>query len=427
MPEYHAKLSPSGSHRWIHCPGSINLEEQLVRENKIKVDDDTNEYAAEGTVAHSILSICVEEYIDCAEFGNPRRFLGHTMEADGFSFIVNEDMVDAVECAIEYLLGTIESNTDETFEQTVKVYSETWVSLESYGIEGLEGGTADVILIFEESGTPYQIEVFDYKHGSGVYVNAKGNSQLRCYGLGAAIEHDLLDSNIGIRLTICQPRIHGIEDTNRVRSEEMGMADLLNWSTNVLIPAAIYTKDKKAPIKPNDEACRFCSCAGNCPERYKLTVSTAMVDFEDLEPSLPTLDTLTVEQKTLIVEYGNLIVDFVGEVRLAVLHEIDRGSLDYEGRLKLVQGMAKRKYNDNAFDELDSELFDYFDEDDLFNKKPKGITEIEKQLKAEVGKTETKRIMDSITTKPNGSLTVAPVSDLRIPAQPTVVTDFIDI
>lgn len=46
MPEVHAKLSASGAKKWMNCPGSITLEEQ-IREKP-------SEYAAEGTAAHAL-------------------------------------------------------------------------------------------------------------------------------------------------------------------------------------------------------------------------------------------------------------------------------------------------------------------------------------------------------------------------------------
>jgi hypothetical protein len=42
----HAKLSASGSHRWISCPGSIKAEENFP--------DIKNKYAEEGIIAHEI-------------------------------------------------------------------------------------------------------------------------------------------------------------------------------------------------------------------------------------------------------------------------------------------------------------------------------------------------------------------------------------
>ena len=46
MPDKHALLSASSSHRWIHCPPSIRLGEKF--ENK------SSDYAQQGTEAHSL-------------------------------------------------------------------------------------------------------------------------------------------------------------------------------------------------------------------------------------------------------------------------------------------------------------------------------------------------------------------------------------
>ena len=46
MPEKHAKLSASGSKKWINCPASIAMES--------KFPDESSEYAREGTTAHSL-------------------------------------------------------------------------------------------------------------------------------------------------------------------------------------------------------------------------------------------------------------------------------------------------------------------------------------------------------------------------------------
>lgn len=46
MPDTHARLSASSAKRWMSCPPSVRLEEQFP--------DSGSEYAAEGTLAHSL-------------------------------------------------------------------------------------------------------------------------------------------------------------------------------------------------------------------------------------------------------------------------------------------------------------------------------------------------------------------------------------
>ena len=46
MPEVHAKLSASGSHRWLNCTPSVSMEKDFPNNSSV--------YAAEGTLAHEL-------------------------------------------------------------------------------------------------------------------------------------------------------------------------------------------------------------------------------------------------------------------------------------------------------------------------------------------------------------------------------------
>ncbi len=51
MPGSHAKLSASGSHRWINCPGSVKAEEGIK--------DKTSPFAQWGTACHELSELCL--------------------------------------------------------------------------------------------------------------------------------------------------------------------------------------------------------------------------------------------------------------------------------------------------------------------------------------------------------------------------------
>lgn len=51
----HALLSPSGSHRWMHCTPSARLEENLP--------ESTSSAAEEGTVAHELAEYALDRYL----------------------------------------------------------------------------------------------------------------------------------------------------------------------------------------------------------------------------------------------------------------------------------------------------------------------------------------------------------------------------
>ncbi len=52
----HAKLSASGAHRWLECPGSVLLEEQYK--------NTTSTFAEEGTFAHEIAEYILKNGTD---------------------------------------------------------------------------------------------------------------------------------------------------------------------------------------------------------------------------------------------------------------------------------------------------------------------------------------------------------------------------
>ena len=51
----HALLSPSASHRWLHCTAAPRLEEGIK--------DEGSDYAAEGTLAHAYCAMKLKNFL----------------------------------------------------------------------------------------------------------------------------------------------------------------------------------------------------------------------------------------------------------------------------------------------------------------------------------------------------------------------------
>ena len=84
----HAKLSPSGAHRWMRCPGSVVLEAQYPDRGSI--------YAREGSAAHELAAIVLE-----GDEANAQGYVGMKVEfQDGeetVQWLVTQDMADHVD------------------------------------------------------------------------------------------------------------------------------------------------------------------------------------------------------------------------------------------------------------------------------------------------------------------------------------------
>ena len=56
MPSKHAKLSASSAFRWINCPGSVVLADQLPAPG-------SSAYADEGTLAHALAELKLRKFL----------------------------------------------------------------------------------------------------------------------------------------------------------------------------------------------------------------------------------------------------------------------------------------------------------------------------------------------------------------------------
>ena len=153
-----------------------------------------------------------------------------------------------------------------------------------------------------------------------------------------------------------------------------------------------------------------------------------MLDFADItDPQLPNPLLLTAEQKQFIMLHGAVVKSFIVAVEKQIKDEMDIGSVEYKDELKLVRKSPKRKFIDDALDEICSPLLDHLERTDLFIEKARTTTEIEKRLKKSIGVKMAKDVMDDITVKPLGDIVVALQSDKRKEVEPTIVSDFTDI
>ena len=256
LPE-HSPLGASGAYRWMVCPGSVSLSEG--------VQDDESEEAFEGTIAHNLGERCLTEDVEPWRFtGKAMDALGDTMEnvteetvPEGW-LLIPKDMIDAVQ---SYLLMLSE------WHDTTQGWVEHGFHCET--IHPLYYGRSDYVHI--ETGT---LDVWDYKHGVGIVVEADDNPQLNYYGCGVLESLDLWDRVDTVRLHIYQPRAFHWQGPHRY--VETTPAKLREWLDKECVPAMELTE--VSDYTEAGEHCRFCPARQlQCP-----SLMEAMAEYRHL-------------------------------------------------------------------------------------------------------------------------------------------------
>jgi hypothetical protein len=320
----HAVLGPSGWDTWGNCPGSVPLGADIPNES--------SRYAREGTAAHQLLEDCLVGGLDAEDL------IGREYEVEGESFVVDMDMAEAVDAALNYIRDTVKPERGDV------LMTEASVPLQFMtGEEGAEG-TSDVLAIVDGGKT---MIVMDYKHGQGVKVWASErrelidgsqelpnpNGQMAMYALGRLHEIGFVYDEIEtVKLVILQPRMEQIDEF------EMPLAELQAFGQQVELAAAkvdmarlAFEQGEDIELNPTEKGCKFCKAKPRCPALRNMTSSALSIvsDAEDF-------DNLTLPKKASSVAVG-------GDTPAEKLAEFMRAIPMIEEACKSVRGEVERR------------------------------------------------------------------------------------
>lgn len=372
MPEMHARLSASGAYRWMACTPSVKLEEQFP--------DKGSEYAAEGTLAHTIAELII-------------RYNNKEMTKKAFSTRMNKlrkeelyskEMEDYIACYTE--------NVWELFNEAKKtcpdaqLLPEQRLDFSEYVPEGF--GTGDVVIIADD-----MVQVIDLKFGKGVGVSAVENPQLRLYGIGAYLEHSMLYDIRRVKMTIIQPRLENIS------TEELTVEELLDWAEKEVRPKAELALNGEGEYLPGDH-CRFCKAKAVCRARAKENLALAKLEMRD--PAI--LEEWEIGE---VLRRAEELNSWAKDVKEYAFEQALSHDVKYEG-WKLVAGRSNRKYLDE--DKVKETLIKAgFRQGDITETKLLGITAMEKA----VGKKTFEEVLSNLVIKPEGKPVLVPETDSR--------------
>ena len=371
MPDLHALLSASSSHRWLECPPSSILNDTA--------DDIASAYAAQGTDAHSLCEYKV------------LRSIGEKVKdpTDTLSYF-DQEMADCTDSYAQYVSEQLSKARERCKDPIVLV--EQRLDFSKWVPQGF--GTGDCVIVADDVLT-----VIDFKYGVGVLVEAEKNPQMMCYALGALQLFDGIYDINKISMTIFQPR------REHISTYEIGKAELLEWADTILAPTAQLAIKGEGEFKAG-EHCRFCKVKATCRKRAEYNLELAKYDFE----MPPILDDDEVE---IVLAKADELIAWCSDIKEYALQQAVHGKEWKEW--KLVEGRSNRKYvnEDVVADIVQKAGYEPFE------KKLLGITAMTKLL----GKAKFDELLGEQIEKPQGKPTLVSVTDKRPPMN-TAADDF---
>lgn len=360
MPDKHAVVTASGSHRWLNCPPSVRLSESMP--------DETSPAAIEGTRAHEL----AERKLKAWQTTGKRRKIACD----------SPEMSEHTDNYRDYIIEVYNEQIGQGAHPEVNI--EVQLDLTPWIPEGF--GTADACVVSEK-----QLDIIDFKYGKGVLVEAKDNSQMRLYALGATELLWPIYEFETVRMHIFQPRI------DNYQTETLSLDELRVWGEKIK-PIARQAYDGEGEQKAG-EWCRFCKVRGLCRAR---TAEMFSVIEEEKEP--PLLSTEEIARDLPKLEQAAKWIEDVKAYALAAALE----GKQIPG-YKVVEGPSARKIKD-AQAMAAAMQADGFSEEQIW--KPRALRNLT-DLERTIGKKTFAADYADLVVKPKGKPTLVPESDKR--------------
>lgn len=412
MSDEHARLSFSASERWLRCPASVYMSEEIP-------DKGGSAAAEEGTFAHKVMEETLRDYLLLGESEVGEITFPDDLDTSSWESCVV--MAQHVQKCVDYIVQEYEGFPGDD----VKMYIEEKVDLNYMTGRDDTWGTADVRI---ESST--HLGVYDLKYGRGIFVEGD-TSQNRLYLLAGMCP--TLKKTKGIAPwkscfgMIMQPRYPG-EDNEIFRGVEFEPQELRDWFEDTVKPSIGMTDDP-GPPNPGEKQCRFCLAKPTCPAALKLVSSS--LPFEPVASDVagalagaPEPADLSVDELIQIHDNIPFINGYLKSVSKRIRKLIEARDPRMHERLKLVVSRRNTDYtvdDDKIIEELvagkgRTVKDGYIPKKKFVSEKPLTASQM---LKLKLNDAQKARLQELIT-KSEGSLTIVPWSDPRDNAFPLI-------
>ena len=400
----HAVFSPSSSHRWFACPGSIRLSQGIPSR--------PSRYADEGSAAHALAAKCFETGTE------PSDHIGDSI-GDPVAFPIDEPMAEAVATFTRFARVLAQSGYSLAFEQR----------LDLSHLAPDQFGTGDAVL---HNPDTRHLVVADFKFGIGVPVYPEDNPQLLAYASGAYHQIAVDAEVAALTLVIVQPRAPALTPIRHWNTTPSRLRDY----EGEFRTAVARANNPTAPLIPG-EHCRFCPAASICPAFRGRVMADARAEFAAISMhtqspggngsrdmnagqgdnnagqgdnnagpiTLPPPDTLTATDLGQILANAHLLEHWLDAVKAHALQQALDGNPP--AGFKVVRKITHRKWTDE--DAVAQKLKRVLPANSIWApQKMRSPAQLEKAL----GKTRS-AILAPFIVHPDGDPTLAPVTDKR--------------
>lgn len=360
----HSKWSPSSFEALAKCPGKRSMETGLLGTSSI--------YAVEGTVAHAVLTQCLQN-----PASTPEDAIGAVYAHDGFSIEVDEDMARHVQTAIDYT---------RNLKPDVLMVDQRVDFSSDIGVAENEGtGTADIIMV---KGNELIVPDFKYGHDP---VHAENNKQCMLYALGALNAVCLAYDIDTVRIVILQPRVY-----SEANEWPISAADLRAWASGEAMDIVRQTElaEIRRPemvervwqdvyLSPNAVSCKYCKAKATC-EAYRREMTDIMVEgtvatADEFEVApLRELNVADAPSHWLaaVMRKEAMIEGWLKGIRAEVERRLSNN--EKVPGFKMVMGRSGRRRWDDTNAVIEELKKSRLKDDDIFNKVLKTPTQLEK-------------------------------------------------